>query len=354
MFIKTKKLITLTSMLLFSASITLANSQQHSTRKSYTSCINLTTQLEKRTTSANIPQVSDQLSFKKAETKKSEKYLSLYNQNKHSIMLVQTPSSHGLNIKNTKTMSNIKLPKHWENIEHFIINDNYLFISAQEKKETIILIYTIDKNKILPLKTFQVSGNIKRIHQSKENLFFLLEKKLQKADIMNIIKQQGENPHLLPKITSSTSYRLKPQLLDQAQCKKIDYHFSKNNQASFFTLINLQTNALEQMPKINYFLGNIDEASFAQDYLYLLSTNPKENHIQIARFFREPKLAREKSEILTGNLLAENAVETEKNSLKILIQNSNNYILSKRENEKITQIPLEKSSEKSDYKKIIW
>lgn len=348
MLTKTKRLIALSCFTLLSGSIALANNAQPWSRKQYSSCINLTSQLEQREKTANITVAKDQLHTKPAKINTSTNYFSKYENKQHTLLLIQTPAAHGLNIKNTKTITRIKLPKYWTNIEHFIINESHLFITAKEKEKSIILIYTIDKTKILPFKTFQISGTIKAIHQAKENLFFLLEKKLEKADLQRLIKQQGESPDLLPTVHTSTSYGLKNQLLDQAQCKKISYNFSNPKQTSFFTLIQLQTNALEQTPKINYFLGNLQEVSFGENYLYFLSSDENKNTTSIARFFRDPKLTLEKTETQTGTLFAANSTMSIWDELNSMLKNRNSHTLNKRKNENLKTIQLQIASNQKE------
>lgn len=258
---KTKN-IGLSLIFLFFFIFSSAFAQQNSSdRTYYSSCLDLTNQLQKYlkqhknlTTNSGV-----QIDFREKEIAVSNEYMSLLNGKKLLIL-------KGDYAKQSDLIARIHLPKSRADIQHHILDSNTLLVSARTETWSIILRYQINWKSIKKIKKLTFSSPVIAIRTMHQKILVLTKTFPSKTDLIQIAKNQ--KPQSLftldidvdPKLGSGSS--LSPT------CKQLQYGLLSEKSPQLLTISIFDQDAIDKTPEINYYLWDVEQIFFGQDYIF--------------------------------------------------------------------------------------
>ena len=301
------------------------------TWENYNSCIEFSTSLQ--TFLKNNKDFAQDSGFSapffSAETNLSSSYTSLLQD--HSILIIKNTAP---NLTSTNLIARIKLPKSRKSIQHRILDGDLLLLSVQNQSWSQVLRYQIQNDKIKNIKNLTFSAPIQTISTMNQKLLILSQTWFTRNELSKLAKHQAvENlPTLnIAENALSTGLTLSPS------CKDIQYQLLTGFSPKFTSISIFDLDTPKKAPELNYYLGNIDQLFFGQDYLFFAKNLKNqifncENCISSAswsqttllqRFTLEPRLHPTENALLSGNLLSFSQKSINTPNI-LLVQNSGN------------------------------
>lgn len=308
-----KIVLNLILFLVFSLFNGAFSADESKTREPVQSCNALTNSLQTflKSNQELASDVEFSTSFFQPGISTSQNYTSLYQD--HSLLIIKNTAP---NLSSTKLISRIKLPKSRRSIQHHILEGDLLIIAAQTQSWSQILRYQIQNDKINNIKNLTFSAPVLTISTMNQKLLILTQTWFSRNDLAKLAKhQKAENLHTLTlnnDLLSETWTNLTPS------CKDIQTQFLTGIIPSLTTLTIFDLDAIEKTPEINYYLWNISQIFFGQDYLFFaknldkqainckdcISTAEGKQTTLLQRFTLEPRLHLTENALLSGHLVS--------------------------------------------------
>ena len=301
------------------------------TWKNYNSCIDFSSSLQTflKNNKDLVQESGFSAPFFSDETSLSSTYTSLLQD--HSILIIKNTAP---NLTSTNLIARIKLPKSRKSIQHRILDGDLLLLSVQNQSWSQVLRYQIQNDKIKNIKNLTFSTPIQTISTMNQKLLILSQTWFTRNELSKLAKHQAvEN---LPTL-NITENVLSTGLTLSPSCKDLQYQLLTGFSPKFTSISIFDLDAPEKAPELDYYLGNIDQLFFGQDYLFFAKnlknqTFNCENCISSAsgsqttllqRFTLEPRLHLTENALLSGNLLSFSQKSINTPNI-LLVQNSGN------------------------------
>ena len=308
------------------------SADQTKSRENYQSCINLSNSLQTfLKENKDLSQDSEfSTSFFASGISRSNSYLSLYQD--HNILILK---NNAPNLTATKLIARIKVPQNRNHIQHHILENDLLLLSAENQSWYQVLWYQIQNDKIKNIKSLTFSAPIQTITTMNQKLLILSQTWLTRNQLSKLAKhQKTEELHTLlvaNNFLSTSGTNITPS------CKEIQHQLLTGHSPNLNTITIFDLDALEKAPEISYYLGNISQIFFWQDYLFFAKNLNNlsfecQNCISHAsggqttllqRFTLEPRLHPTENALLSGHLLSFSPNTINSPNL-LLAQNSGN------------------------------
>ena len=217
------------------------------------------------------------------------------------------PQGGSVDFNASTKIGSIKLPKDFTNVQIRFFKEETMLLFAEHydsnsRVESVILFYDLADDKLTASHYYANTWRLVKINIQNGKLYMITNAELTKNMIQRFIKKDGDLPSIFPKFSEGLKYGLITNEKTSV-CKNYKYLYKPSDQMpSFRNIMVLNLNNLNNTKEFMYYIGTLSQFKFSEKSMYLSIKWDNDTTI-VQKFWLEPKLNMQSSEILSWTLL---------------------------------------------------